>query len=81
MLARAGLRPQRFHDLRHGAASLLLAQGVAPRGVMEILGHSQIGITLNLYSHVMPDSLRDAADKMDAVLAPHWPAGLWTRRP
>ena len=37
---------------------------------MEILGHSQIGITLNLYSHVMPELLRDAAVKMDAVLAP-----------
>lgn len=70
VLARAKLRQQRFHDLRHGAASLLLAQGVQPRGVMEILGHSQIGITLNLYSHVMPELLRDAADKMDAVLAP-----------
>ena len=70
VLTSAELRPQRFHDLRHGAASLLLAQGVQPRGVMEILGHSQIGITLNLYSHVMPELLREAADKMDAVLAP-----------
>jgi integrase len=69
VLRKAGLRSQRFHDLRHGAASLLLAQGVAARGVMEILGHSQIGITLNLYSHVMPELLRDAAQKMDAILA------------
>lgn len=69
VLRGAGLRPQRFHDLRHGAASLLLAQGVPARGVMEILGHSQIGITLNLYSHVMPELLRDAAQKMDAILA------------
>jgi integrase len=36
---------------------------------MEILGHSQIGITLNLYSHVMPELLRDAAQKIDAILA------------
>jgi integrase len=69
LLDKAELRSQRFHDLRHGAASLLLAQGVHPRSVMEILGHSQIGITLNLYSHVMPELLRDAAQKIDAILA------------
>jgi integrase len=68
-LARAGLRAQRFHDLRHACASLLLAQGVHPRGVMEVLGHSQISLTMNTYSHVMPALLRDAADKMDAILS------------
>jgi integrase len=67
-LKRAGLRAQRFHDLRHGAASLLLAQGVSARGVMKVLGHSQIGTTMNLYAHVMPEMLRDAAMRMDAVL-------------
>ncbi|MGD0949532.1 MAG: hypothetical protein ABSA52_19160 [Candidatus Binatia bacterium] len=40
-----------------------------PRTVMETLGHSQISLTLNTYSHVMPSVLRDAADKMDAILA------------
>jgi integrase len=68
-LSRAGLPAQRFHDLRHTSASLLLAQGVHPRTVMEILGHSQISLTMNTYSHVMPVVLRDAADKMDAILA------------
>ncbi|MGD0946780.1 MAG: site-specific integrase [Candidatus Binatia bacterium] len=68
-LAKAGLPHKRFHDLRHTAASLLLAQGVHPRVVMEILGHSQISVTMNTYSHVMPTLLRDAADKMDAILA------------
>jgi site-specific recombinase XerD len=63
VLDKAKLRAQRFHYLRHGAASLLPAQGVPARGVMEILGHSQIGITLNLYSHVMPELLRDAAQE------------------
>ncbi len=58
-----------FHDLRHGAASLLLAQGVHPRVVMELLGHSQISLTMNTYSHVIPQLTREAADKMDAVLA------------
>lgn len=68
-LSRAGLAPKRFHDLRHTAASLLLAQGVHPRTVMETLGHSQISLTLNTYSHVMPSVLRDAADKMQVILA------------
>lgn len=67
-LGKAGLPHKRFHDLRHTAASLLLAQGVHPRVVMETLGHSQISVTMNTYSHVMPTLLRDAADKMQSVL-------------
>jgi integrase len=70
VLAAAGLPRQRFHDLRHACASLLLAQGVAPRVVMETLGHSQISLTLNTYSHVIPALGRAAADQMDAVLGP-----------
>jgi integrase len=69
LLASAGLPHQRLHDLRHACASLLLAQGVHPRVVMELLGHSQIGLTLNTYSHVLPQLGRDAADRMEAVLA------------
>lgn len=64
---RAGLRPLRFHDLRHTAASFLLAQGVDARSVMEILGHSQIGLTLNTYAHVLPALKQDAADRMDTL--------------
>lgn len=60
--------PQRFHDLRYCAASLLLAQGVPARVVMDILGHSQIATTVDLYSHVMPAAHRDAADLMDRLL-------------
>jgi integrase len=70
ILRMAGLPHQRFHDLRHASASLLLAQGVAPRVVMETLGHSQISLTLNTYSHVIPALGRAAADEMDAVLRP-----------
>lgn len=66
-IARAGLRRIRFHDLRHTCASLLLAQGVSPRVVMEVLGHSQMSITTDLYGHVMPSSLRSAADALDGV--------------
>jgi integrase len=68
VLERAGLRRQRFHDLRHACASLLLAQGVSPRVVMEVLGHSQVTLTLNTYSHVIPTLGREAADRMDEVL-------------
>lgn len=60
----------RVHDLRHTAATILLAQGVHPRVVMELLGHSQIAITMNLYSHVVPALRKDAADKMEAALNP-----------
>jgi integrase len=69
LLERYGLPRQRFHDLRHACASLMLAQGVAPRVVMETLGHSQISLTLNTYSHVAPFLGRDAAERMDTILA------------
>ena len=55
-------------DPRHTCASLLLAQGVSPGVVMDVLGHSQLSITMDLYSHVMPSALRDAADAMDRAL-------------
>ena len=69
LLRKAGLPDIRFHDLRHSAASLLLAQGVPMRAVMEMLGHSNIGTTADIYSHVMPAMMRDVAEKMDAILS------------
>ncbi len=65
---RAGLPQRRFHDLRHSTATLLLVQGVSPRVVMDLLGHSQIGLTMNTYSHVIPDLRRDAAHRMQDLL-------------
>ena len=70
VLKKAGLPHQRFHDLRHACASLLLAQGVAARVVMETLGHSQISLTLNTYSHVTPALGRAAAERMNDLLHP-----------
>jgi len=67
-VATANVPSVRFHDLRHTAATLLLAQGVDPRTIMETLGHSQISLTLNTYAHVLPALQSDAADKMDAIL-------------
>jgi integrase len=68
-LADLGLPRQRFHDLRHLTATLMLGQGVPARVVMEQLGHSQIALTMNTYSHVMPELQRDAAEKLNAVLS------------
>lgn len=67
-LAQSGLRRVRFHDLRHSCATLLLVQGVSPRVVMEILGHSEIALTMNAYSHVVPELQREAAQRMQAIL-------------
>ena len=68
LLRLAGLPPMRYHDLRHGAASLMAAQGVTPRVAMEILGHAQISTTMNIYTHVAPELQRDAAERMAASL-------------
>ena len=68
MLLDAKVPVVRFHDLRHTAATLLLSQGVDPRTIMETLGHSQISLTLNTYSHVLPALQASAADKLDAIL-------------
>ena len=54
VLQEAGLPIIRFHDLRHSAATLLLGLGVHPKVVQELLGHSQMGMTLDVYSHVLP---------------------------
>ena len=70
LLARTGLPPVRLHDLRHTAASLLIAQNVPARVVMEILGHSQIALTMNTYAHVAPEVSREATDRMRQML---WP--------
>jgi integrase len=69
LLPKAGLPDIRFHDLRHSAASLLLAQGVPMRAVMELLGHSNISTTADIYGHVMPAMMREVAEKMEAVLS------------
>ncbi len=69
LLAAAGLPRMRFHNLRHACASLLLAQGVPARVVMDVLGHSQIAVTLNTYSHVIPALKQDAAERLDRLFA------------
>jgi len=67
LLREAKLPTIRFHDLRHSAATLLLTMGVHPKVVQELLGHSQISMTLDIYSHVLPSMQRDAMSKMDSI--------------
>jgi integrase len=64
---KAGIRQVRLHDLRHTCATLLLAQGVDGRTIMELLGHSAIAVTMDIYTHVRLDVLRTAVARMDGV--------------
>jgi integrase len=69
LLAKASDLPRiRFHDLRHTHATHLLSNGVHPKVAQERLGHSSVGITLDLYSHVLPGMREDAAAKVDAAI-------------
>lgn len=68
LLLKAGLPHKRFYDLRHTCATLLLAQGIDPRTIMETLGHSQISLTMNTYAHVLPALQQDAARRMNEIL-------------
>jgi integrase len=68
LLDKAGVPRIRFDDLRQTAASLMLGRGVHPKIVSEMLGHSTIAITLDLYSHVTPSMQRQAADALDELM-------------
>ncbi len=69
LLKRAGLPAKtRFHDLRHTCATLLLTKNVNPKVVSEMLGHSSISITLDTYSHVLPDMQDSAARALEEAL-------------
>lgn len=69
-LEAAGAQRQRFHDLRHACASLLLLQGAGLKEVQVQLGHSTIGITADTYAHLYDEARRATAERMDAALAP-----------
>lgn len=68
MLKKAGLPHIRFHDLRHTHATLLLKAGIHSKIVSERLGHANIGITLDTYSHVLPGLQERAAECFDEML-------------
>jgi integrase len=69
LLNRAELPQIRFHDLRHTCATLLLTRNVDPKIVSEMLGHSTIAITLDTYSHVLPNMRDQAAAAMEEALS------------
>ena len=69
LLAEAGVRQRTFHTLRHPAATLMLAGGVDLKTVSTMLGHSQIGLTADTYASVLPGLQREAAARMDSILA------------
>jgi integrase len=64
---RADLDWLRLHDLRHGCAMFMMAAGVPARTIMEVLGHSEIGVTMNTYMHVLAQFREDPADGIDRV--------------
>ena len=63
----------RIHDLRHSAVAILLAQGVNARSISELLGHSSVAFTLQVYGHLMEETKRETANKMDVALTPRNP--------
>lgn len=67
VLRKASLPEIRFHDLRHTCATLLLSKGIHPKIVQEILGHSTISITLDTYSHVLPNMQEGAVRAMEGI--------------
>jgi integrase len=68
VLKKAGFPPMRFHDLRHSAATILLSMGIHPKVVQELLGHNQISMTMDIYSHVLPTMQKDAMERMNDAL-------------
>lgn len=67
LLEQAGLPAIRFHDLRHSAATILLSMGVNIKVIQEMLGHSDISITLRVYGHLLPSMQQEAVDKWDSA--------------
>jgi integrase len=70
LLELGGLRRVRPHDMRHSAAALLIAQGVHPKAIQELLGHSSVAFTLQIYGHLFEEAKQETADQMDSVLTP-----------
>lgn len=68
IIRRVSLPRIRFHDLRHCCATLMLRQGVHPKVVGELLGHASVGVTLDVYSHVLPGMQEDATQALAARL-------------
>lgn len=70
ILTLAGLPKMRLHDLRHSAVAILIAQGVHIKAISELLGHSSVAFTLQVYGHLFEETKRETALKMDEALSP-----------
>ena len=68
LLRRAGLPDIRFHDLRHTCATLMLAVGTNTKVVQETLGHADLSVTLDTYSHLLPNMQDEVAEKINELL-------------
>ena len=68
LLTAAGVRQAKLHDARHTAATVMLSLGVPARVAMQVLGHSQISLTLGTYSHVVPELADEAAERVREAL-------------
>ena len=68
LLKRAGLPDIRFHDLRHTCATLMLAVDTNPKVVQETLGHANVSVTLDIYSHLLPNMQDEVAEKINELL-------------
>ncbi len=67
LLQEAGLPPIHFHDLRHSAATILLSMGVNVKVIQELLGHTDISITLGVYGHLLPSMQQAVVETWDGV--------------
>ncbi len=67
LFADAGFPGMHFHDLRHSAATILLSMGINMKVIQELLGHSDVAITLGLYSHLLPSMQKEVTDMWDTV--------------
>lgn len=70
LLERAGVPKIRFHELRHTCATIMGSTGVDPKHAQDRLGHSDISVTLNTYTHVLPEARTEVARKIEAALRP-----------
>lgn len=70
LLRRAGLPDVRFHDLRHTCATLMLSAGLSPEVAQERLGHSDVSVTMGVYSHVTHEARSGAAEAIEGLLGP-----------
>ena len=68
LLVQAGIPHMHFHDLRHSAATILLSMGVNMKVIQELLGHSDIAITLGLYAHLLPTMQQEVVEKWKMCL-------------